>query len=156
MRIIQASKFAFIDNVNGIGSVPYNQEINYKGFEVVMKPDTFLDLAHKLTNPKEDSVEFLVEQLKAGNTIGTPFLIVDVPQEWKAGDLSEPAKIADHEGRHRVLALKKVFKSKEIPVHLFLRGVRKQAFTDEMYQALRQGMVKENSSRLIKGPLFKK
>jgi hypothetical protein len=34
-----------INNRSGIGSVPYNQEVDYFGLRVAMRPSTFLKLA---------------------------------------------------------------------------------------------------------------
>ena len=37
-----------IDNKNGRGAVPHNQEVDYFGMRVKMKPSTFIALASKL------------------------------------------------------------------------------------------------------------
>jgi hypothetical protein len=142
-----------IDNKDGWGAVPNNQEVDYFGLRVRMKPSVFLNLAATLTHPT--SSDKIVDHLKNGGAIGSPFLDIDIPPEWENGDYAVPAKVSGHEGRNRMLAVKAVHGDEPIEVHLFFRhGIRSRHITKEWMSALVKQMVKERSSDIIKGPLF--
>ena len=92
-----------INNLSGIGSVPYNQEVDYFGLRVAMRPSTFLKLALPMPNTAQDqeAIEY-VKQHKDTEGIGAPFLDLDIPQAWEEGDLSKPARITGQIGRAHV------------------------------------------------------
>ena len=58
IRILATGK-PNIDNVNGKGATPNNQDVGYKGLRVLVTPSVFLKLALPLTQPHPDSLEFL-------------------------------------------------------------------------------------------------
>jgi hypothetical protein len=141
-----------IDNKNGWGAVPNNQEIDYLGLRVSMTPETFIKLASPLGSEPSEKI---VQHIAQGGKIGSPFLIIDIPREWEDGDLSMPARVVSHEGRNRMLAVAKVLGNKPIEVHLFFsQGLRNRHITDDFKKVLNKGLVKEKSNSIIKGPLF--
>lgn len=117
------------DAKDGIGSVPWNQDVNYRGFVKQLTSDEFRALVPKGSWGGEKSKEFFVKALKKGKKLGQPFLEL----EWK----EDHWQVADHEGRSRVDAIKEVFGSDfKIPVHMFLRGgLRARDLTPEMLSA---------------------
>lgn len=145
-----------IDNKNGIGQVPDNQNVDYKGLRVRMKPSTFLRLAAPIGDEDRGSLPFLIDHLKNGGKIGAPFLDISIPYaEWDKGDLSRPAKVVTHEGRHRMVAIQKVFGDDPVEVHLFFRhDIKARDITPEWREALRSEMFIEKTSVTLEGPLF--
>jgi hypothetical protein len=118
-----------INNQSGIGSVPKNQEIDYFGLRVAMRPSTFLKLALPLPNTPQDqeSVEY-VKQHKDTEGIGAPFLEIDIPEGWESNDLSKPARVVGHDGRHRMMAILQSEGDDPVEVHLFPLGLRRRHF----------------------------
>lgn len=141
-----------IDNQKGWGAVPNNQEVDYLGLRVKMSPKTFINLAAPLDRePSED----IIKHIKNGGQIGSPFLIIEIPESWEDGDLSIPARVVGHEGRNRMLAITKTMGNNPIEVHLFFsQGLRNRHITDEFKKTLNKGLIKEKSKSIIKGPLF--
>lgn len=119
MEIITA-KLKIVDNKEGIGATPNGQNIDYMGVRVWMKPSKLLKCSARFT-PKQDHVDYLVTQIEAGEKIGSPFLSLELPEEWIKEKYNDRAKVIGHEGRHRCLAIQKVFGDKELECHLFLR-----------------------------------
>ena len=143
-----------IDNRNGAGAVPFNQEIDYFGLRTLMTPGTFLALAARLSTPT--SKEGLVNHIKAGGAIGAPFLKIKYPPEWEDGDFSQPAQVTGHEGRNRVLAVQEVEGDVSVEVHIFFDGgVRRRDLTDEIITQLNTSLIPEKSSSLLQGPFFR-
>jgi hypothetical protein len=143
-----------IDNVDGWGAVPFNQEIDYRGLRVMMRPSVFLSLAASLSNPQ--SVGNIQKHLQSGGTIGAPFLTVSIPDEWSEGDFSTPAQIIGHDGRNRMIALRNINGDEPVEVHVFPQGLRRRHLTDDMIKTLNRGARKEESSGVVAGPLFAK
>ncbi len=143
-----------VDNKNGLGSVPYNQDVDYFGMKVMMKPSTFLQLALPLNKPI--SVDHIAKHLKDGGSLGAPFLDVSIPPEWEEGDISSPAKVTGHEGRNRMLAIQQVEGDDPVEVHIFPKGgMRARDLTPEIVNGLRNGMMNQEKTRFIRGDLFK-
>ena len=140
-----------IDNVKGAGSVPYNQEVDYFGLRVQMKPSTFLDLAAPLGDKDNSEME---EYIRSGGAIGAPFLDIAIPKEWDDGDFTAVAKIQGHEGRHRMRAIMAVEGDTPIEVHLFPKYYRARDLTPEFVRHINAGLYAEKSSRIVRGPLF--
>lgn len=138
-----------IDNKNGRGQVPWNQEVDYKGVRVQMKPSTFLKLAAgaNITRGGE-----MVDYIKGGGSIGAPFLQIEVPD-----DMETQPQVVGHEGRHRMAAIMEVEGDKPIEVHIFPRGAirRGKQINKDVLNYFNNGMYKENTTTLIRGPLWK-
>ena len=145
-----------IDNRNGIGATPYNQEVNYRGLRVQMKPSVFLDLAAFLRS--DDRNRHVTQAILDGVAIGAPFLIIQIPAAWfDSQDYSEPAQIVGHEGRNRMQSVQDAEGNAAIETHLFFRDdIRNRDLTPEIIEALSQGMYMERTSTLKRGPLFKR
>jgi hypothetical protein len=141
-----------IDNVRGAGAVPYNQEIDYFGLRVMMKPSIFIKLAAPLGQPHSAELE---KYIADGGAIGAPFLDIAIPKEWDDGDFSKVAQVSGHEGRNRMTAIKKLEGDTPVEVHLLPRGgYRARDLTADFVKKLQQGMYAEGSTNLVSGPLF--
>jgi hypothetical protein len=152
MRAIEFITEVTIDNVKGAGATPYNQEIDYFGLRVKMKPSIFLKLALPLGQPHSAELE---KYIADGGAIGSPFLEIKIPQEWDDSDFSKFAQVAGHEGRNRITAIKKLEGDEPIEVHLIPRGgLRARDLTAEFVEKLQEGMYAERSTHLVSGPLF--
>lgn len=142
-----------VDNVNGIGSVPKNQDVDYFGLRVKMKPSIFLKLAEMLIQ-KRESLGPIIDHIQSGGAIGAPFLNIAIPDEWFNDDFEEPAAVVGHEGRHRMIACQKVFGDEPVEVHLFFRYLRRRDLTEEFIQELNRGMMNQDEISVVSGPLF--
>jgi len=141
-----------IDNKNGWGSVPLNQDVDYFGLRTQMKPSVFLALAVPLGQDHSTKIE---QHIASGGAIGAPFLYITVPEEWDNGDFSKPAKVSGHEGRNRMSIVKKLEGDAPVEVHLFLRGgLRARDLTPEFIKHINAGLIHEGGHRFISGPLF--
>ena len=141
-----------IDNANGWGNVPYNQNVDYLGLRVQMTPRKFLELASELTVPR--SVDSIEDHVRKGGSIGAPFIQIVIPPEWFDGDLSKPARIRGHEGRNRMIAVLNVEGNAPIETHLFFNGgVRNRDLTPEIVKRLNQDITSQRET-LVKGPWF--
>jgi len=135
-----------IDNVNGLGSVPWNQEVDYMGLKVLMKPSTFLQLSLPLTIGDEDRKTIAhLEKEKDTKGFGAPFLQVDVDREFP--------RITGHDGRHRMLAIKDTEGDHPVEVHIFPRGMRNKDITSEVVGKLNDLVVSQNG-KYVPGPIF--
>lgn len=141
------------DNREGLGAVPHNADVDYFGLRVMMKPSTFLKLALPLDAPT--SVDHIVKHLEQGGALGSPFLQIDIPEEWEKNDFDKAAKVSGHEGRNRMLAIQKVEGDEPVEVHLFPRYYRNRHITDQWIKALNDGLHDQANKRFIPGPIFK-
>lgn len=118
-----------IDNDKGLGAVPYNKDVDYFGLSVQMRPSTFLKLALPLTMTNKDKqiIKDLAQQ-RDDPGFGAPFLQIDVPDAWESGDVSKPAKVTGHDGRHRMLAIQHAEGDEPVEVHIFPLGLRRRHF----------------------------
>ena len=128
-------------NGKGLGTTGYNANVDYRGLRVLMKPSTFLSLAAHLPSPT--SVDYIVQHMKNGGALGSPFLIVDIPEKYFDGDFTDLtyAKVVGHEGRNRMLAIQKLEGDDPVEVHIFGYGeIRKRDFTPEIIEQLQLAM----------------
>lgn len=154
MKVTEIFEQSVIDNVNGAGAVPYNQEIDYFGLRVMMKPTVFAQLALPLDRSGA-SYEGIKQHIQNGGKIGAPFLIIAVPPEWEDGDFSNPAAVKNHEGRNRMVALEQLYGDQPVEVHLiFSGGLRSRDITPEWVAQLNARLLKERSTEVVSGPLF--
>lgn len=141
-----------IDNVDGWGAVPYNQNVDYRGLRVTVKPSMFLKLAHKLERPF--SAADIERHLRSDGAIGAPFLMIAVPQDWFEGDMTMPAEIYGHEGRNRMTAALRVEGDKPVETHLFFgSGLRNRDLKPEIVERLNKNVISQDGN-LVKGPWF--
>jgi putative chitinase len=152
MRLRELLSEVKIDNKQGAGAVPFNQEIDYFGLRTTMRPSTFLRLAAPLG--QEHSAE-LEKYIADGGAIGAPFLEIKIPQEWDDGDFSKPAQVMGHEGRNRMTAIRKLEGDAPVEVHIFPKGgYRARDITPDFKAALTKSLYAEKSTNLVSGPLF--
>jgi hypothetical protein len=144
-----------IDNKDGWGAVPFNQEIGYLGLRVKMTPGMFLQLAAPLGDPT--SMDDIKQHISSGGTLGAPFLNIQYPYEWHDGDFSEKAKVVGHEGRNRMNAIQQVYNNDPVEVHLFFnQGVRNRDLTPEIIKNLNRCLIPEKQSNPQSwGPYFR-
>lgn len=116
------------DAKDGIGQVPDNQEVDYKGFKLFVTPKFFRNLVPSGVSGQQTK-KYIIDQLKLGSKIGQPFLIVD----WDAKN--SRWIVIDHEGRSRTDAFQEVYPNKNIELHVFPRGMRAKDITPEMRAA---------------------
>ena len=120
------------DQKNGIGSIPFNQDVIYRGFKCWMAPDMFLRLAKKIFIDLQDtSYLFLKNAIKHGKPIGSPYFDVS----WD--DTEKVWTIWGHEGRHRVSAIKDLWPNESIEVHIIpSEGIRARDITPPMIKVV--------------------
>jgi hypothetical protein len=142
-----------IDNRRGWGAVPHNQDVDYRGLRVLMRPSTFLKLATPIDSPVSQSA--IAQHIAAGGGIGAPFLDITIPPEWDHGGFeSSYARVVGHEGRNRMLAILEVEGDEPVEVHLFPRGgLRRRDLTPDIIEAMNSGMGRQ-AGGFLTGPLF--
>ena len=136
-----------IDNKNGRGAVSNNQEVDYFGMRVNMKPSTFIALASKLGKDPEPE---MIDYIKKGGAIGSPFLSIN------SDETGEKAEVTGHEGRNRMLAIMKAEGDVPVEVHLFFNSDqvnRARHLTPELVSAIKQELISQDDN-LVKGPLW--
>jgi hypothetical protein len=144
-----------IDNADGLGSVPYNQSVDYHGLQVTMRPSVFLRLALPLDAHKPDELKTItyIQQHLDEPGIGAPFLTIEIPESWGSGDFTEKAKVIGHDGRHRMYAIMSVQGDDPVEVHIFPIYLRRRNLTDKFIEQLRNGMIGQTGDN-VRGPIF--
>ena len=139
-----------LDNEKGLGSTPNNSNVDYMGFRTMMKPSMFLKLAKPLPEENRSSgYQGLVQKIKSGEGIGSPFLSIEIPDGWEdePPDFTRPTRVTGHEGRHRCYAILELEGDVPVEVHLWGRfeksELRRRYLTDEMFDELEKGLVSE-------------
>jgi hypothetical protein len=139
-----------LDNERGLGSTPNNSNVDYMGFRTMMKPSVFLKLAKPLPEGhRSKNYPELVQKIKSGEGIGSPFLSIEIPDGWEEepADFSRPTVVTGHEGRHRMNAILELEGDVPVEVHLWGRfeksELRRRYLTDEMFDELEKGLVSE-------------
>lgn len=154
-----------IDNdvATGIGAVGYNQDVDYFGLRVLMRPSVFHRLTLELPREEARSVEWMKEQIRAGRRFGAPILYLEVSPDWTDDDFSKPAIVHGHEGRNRMYASMELYGDEPVETHVFPRGVRNRHLTSGWVNRINSGLVSErhsrwgdNSGHETRGPLFEK
>lgn len=142
----------YVDNVDGMGATPDNQNVMYKGFVGELPLKLFIDMALASGDRVERSGP-LKEKMLAGYGIGSPCFYIDVRPYMTEGD--GKAVITGHEGRARVTALQELGVS-SMPIQFFITGYRSRHIrevADFMYW-LNEGLVDERGN--IHKHVFKK
>ena len=134
-------KEVVIDNINGAGATPYNQEVDYRGLRVMMKPSIFLQLASPMDSERANR---LVDFVKNGGAVASPFLSIHIPEAWKENDFSFSAQVQTHEGRHRMVAIQNIDGDIPVEVHLFFtNGIRAKNIQPEWIDNMNTQMQSE-------------
>lgn len=145
------------DNQQGIGQTPNNQNIDYMGIRVQMRPSMFLKLAAPVNMTSQDrkTIEFMKATDRA---FGSPTLYIQVPDAWKDGDYTQgEAEIVGHEGRHRMIAHQEAEGDVPVETHIIIKSPyrewRNRHITADLLQRLNQGMLSERGIPR-RGPFF--
>ncbi len=139
-------------NGKGLGTTGYNANVDYRGLRVLMRPSVFLSLAAHLPSPT--SVDYIIQHMENGGALGSPFLIIDIPEQYFDGDFTglNFAKVVGHEGRNRMLAIQKLEGDEPCEVHIFGYGeIRARHFTSDMIEQL-QVALRNQDGKLIFAP----
>jgi hypothetical protein len=137
------------DQNKGIGQVPFVTDISYFGCVVFMTPTVFFDLCAPGLRPENH----LLDIISGGSPVSMGFLRID-PDE--RGDY----RVAGHEGRHRMDALRTLRGDVPFPVALtFGSSVRARNLTEEMLATVSEGVRSEACEgrpypSVVPGPLF--
>lgn len=159
MRMREILNELNIDNRKGWGQTPRNQEVDYFGYKVIMKPSAFLKLAARLDIGQDETntIANMKKHSEAGGAFGAPTLTIKVPDEWRDGDCNGVAKVDGHEGRHRMNLLIQTKGDIPIETHIFLesphREWRTRYFTPEIINALNSHL-KSQDGVTLNGPFF--
>jgi len=158
MRAKEFIKEHTINNRSGAGATSYNMDIDYFGFTVKMLPTMFLKLA---APGGGHSSEGLATFIADGGAVAAPMLYVKVPAEWKESKVSLQYGIPDiyaHEGRNRMMAIQKLEGDIPVETHIVLRSDRVEwrarNITPEIIALINKGVMNEDETAFIKGPLF--
>jgi hypothetical protein len=116
----QVGKIVF-DQEKGVGQVPLNQNVKYRGFTAMMRPSKFLELAADLEKPKQSSLDYIRQSVEEGKGVGSPFLNLDF----------ETGKVKSHDGRHRMMVIQEKNGDVPVPVHIFGKGEQRARSLDE-------------------------
>lgn len=135
------------DASEGMGSVPFNENVMHKGFVLFLRPSEFLKLAGGRPPGKisEQHAGYIREAVEAGESVGPPFLDMFHPGAVENLDFAgeqtveyERWTVKGHEGRHRMMALQEIAGDVPIPVHVFMRGgYRAEDIRPSMLRSLR-------------------
>ena len=144
-----------IDNKQGLGAVPHNADVDYFGLRTVMRPSTFLKLSLPLDKndaEEQKTVQHLAKQINTQG-FGALFLTIAVPEDWESGDFSLEAKVRDHDGRHRMLAIQQEEGDNPVETHIFIPHFRRRDITEPIIKQLRNGVLNQNG-HYVGGPIF--
>lgn len=146
VREAQQAPLDIFDAKDGIGQVPWNQDIDYRGFAVAMTPYEFRKLVPR-GNSREKTKEYIIKSLKEGKKIGQPFLQVD----WL--EKENIWVVIDHEGRSRTDAIKELYGNNAImEVHIMPRGMKARDLTPKMKNSK---ILSQDGELWLKGSLRK-
>jgi putative chitinase len=155
MKIQELLSEVKIDNKNGWGATPNNSNVDYMGLRVLMRPSVFLSLAAALSEPT--SAKDVKNHLSTGGAIASPFLLIDIPDEWFNDNYKKAAVIVGHEGRNRMLAIREIEGDIPVEVHIFPVGLRNRHMSGGFIQALNSRLYPEKvKSTTISGPFFER
>lgn len=160
MRSEEFLKELNVDNVKGWGNTPNNQDVDYFGIRVQMKPTTFLKLAAELE--VDDEARKKIEVMKAhsakGGTFAAPTLYIHVNDGWMKNAYSGIPKVVMHEGRHRMNMQLETEGDIPCETHIFLRSDHGEWRGRMLVPGLMQNLnisIRSEDGVVIDGPLFK-
>jgi hypothetical protein len=136
------------DQTDGIGQVPFNGNINYMGFAVLMTPSQFLRLAEQRDFGGWSNLEGIKAAISEGQPIGSPFLQVQF-------EGAETAVVRQHEGRTRMRAIQDLHGEIPVLAHVFPeQGLRARHITLDMIASFRDMAVPQKETTPVRGPHF--
>lgn len=140
----------YFDQVRGMGQVPYNQNVAYMGFAVMMTPSQFLNLATTRDFNETSNLTVIKSEIKNGAPLGSPFLTITVDEDGEKNTV-----VNGHEGRTRMQAIYELFGDVPVLVHIFpSHGLRARNLTLGLISSCRAVMVPEKQRTPSRGPHF--
>jgi hypothetical protein len=154
---MKSNTLVTIDNNIGAGVSTLNTDVDYYGLRTQITPTTFLTLATTLNvnSHANTYINSLSHYITTGGAIASPWLHIDIPDEWNYNDFSKSAKIISHEGRHRMSAIRIALGDIPVEVHLFLKGYRSRHVTTNWMARLNTDIISQQDT-LITGQWFNK
>jgi hypothetical protein len=131
----------FSDAEGAWGRTDYHEHPEYFGVYVKMFREKFLRIASKLEDGLKNPA--VAKHMAAGGKIATPALYVKIPWAWEKGDFSEMARVAGHEGRNRMSALRE-----HTIENVFIvpwDGMRARHLTKQMLEEISRAVYAESS-----------
>lgn len=150
--VCQIDDLVVLDEINGLGACPNNQNVIYRGFAAFMSPDMFLKLAGQYDKRREESAVEIRKLIEDGYSIGCPMFYINV-YDFIDGKKNARIDIDGHEGRGRCLAMR-TLGIKEIPVQFILMGEARARHIDkDMIKLFSERMYKEQEETVhVKNP----
>jgi len=146
---------SLINNIHGWGKVPNNQNVDYLGMRVSMKPSMFLKLAAPLERANASSVQDMVQHLRTGGTVASPWLVIRIPEAWEEGDYDQAARVTSHEGRNRMYAIQEVQGDEPVEVHVFFAsGLRARHIKPDWVRHMMHELIPQHASSAQSGNWF--
>jgi hypothetical protein len=144
-------KNVIFDQINGMGATPYNQDVFYFGFVVLMTPHNFLRVAAHGGDDRVMTGKKLIAEINKGRSLGSPFLEIDGRLLSEDGDIA----VHGHEGRARCNAMIEMGLADDlIPVHIITAPVRARNIDETMVRRFANKMVSE-TTHLKRPNMFK-
>ena len=145
-EILQEAPISNQPDHDPIGLTVYNQEADYHGLRVMMRPSKFLELAAPLSDLTANP--FVDQHMAGGGNIASPFLMVRIPSAWEDDDFTTTtARVTNHEGRNRMRSWLKRHGDDPVEVHIFFRdGTKRRHITDKMIRLLRAELWPESNT----------
>jgi putative chitinase len=142
-----------VDNSKGLGKVPHNSNVDYRGLRVLMKPSTFIKLAPSIDH--DETIDYIEQYMKNGGALGSPYLVIDIPEEWtEENKFRKMAKVVAHEGRHRMMAIQRLEGDDPVEVHIIPNGeIRARHLNDNVLKYLNKSLISQTGHGLA-GPFF--
>ena len=130
------------DNEDGLGATPKGQEVGHSGFQVFMRPRSFLELAFPAD--RSETAAILIKLHQQGRGFAAPFLDITVNEDEFAAGQPLRVVVIGHEGRARATAFAQLEPDELLPVHVFPLYRKARHLSPEFFAALREtGMVQE-------------
>lgn len=136
---------------DGLGAVTMNQNVFYMGFVGMVKPSVFLELALPHGGFRDEDSINIEKLIKDGYALGIPFFMISLQDVEDGKGIPD---IRGHEGRARMLAIKRINGDKPVPVHFFLTGgLRSRDLNAKMIKALKTSIRIEQSNSNVVAPI---
>lgn len=141
------------DNVNGLGAVPNNQEIVYRGFAALIQPTEFMKLAANADRTEDANRIFLL--MKKGVPIASPFLKIECNfKEYRKGEPLK-VKVVGHEGRARAHACILAQYNMAIPIQFFFTGdIRARDLDSKFFKDLKDQGIECEDTNYVHKPAY--
>lgn len=152
---IEADVPVVFDNVHGIGAIPDNRSVLYRGFLAQMSPGRFLDLAESYpAGARTRDAERIKQNIKDGYGIGCPTLYLNVDAYMENQSTETQARVTGHEGRARSLALRALGVDLfYVQVHLLGWRAKHIVNPRDFIDYLQAGVYRQASNKIVGSPI---